>query len=130
MNELEKLKLEMEVLKVKNQTLEEELNQIHEQRIDIYSQVNKLLLWKGSLKVKINEACSNLNLIGKDGYLADMFPDGCTIFCQEDDNFYRIPADWLDIIEWDEEKFQSVLKNYGYSKINGLYIHESQIKKA
>jgi hypothetical protein len=89
---------------MKNQELETQLN-------SMYNEVNKLLLWKTSLKVKINEKIPDLSLAGICGYISDLNSDGFLVWDKDNNNFYRIPADYLDVVEWDMVQFNNVLKN-------------------
>jgi hypothetical protein len=107
---------------------QELLLKMETQSEQLYSQINKLLLWKSALKVKVNESCENKTLVGKEGYICDLFPNGFTVWCPQEDNFYRFDADYLDIIGWDDEKFKNNMEKLEYVQIQGVWTHKSQIK--
>lgn len=92
------------------------LKETEAQLNSLYKQVNRLLLWKSSLKVKINDKCPHKEIIGRVGYVSDLFPDGFTVWCKKDEtneeDFFRLPAEYLDIVEWDEAHFKEVLANF------------------
>lgn len=112
-----------------------ELNEIisthGSQQDDVYSQVNRLLLWKCALKVRVNEVCPFKDIIGKEGYLGDLFPNGWTVVHKKEDgnsDFWRLDSDWLDVVLWDEDKFQKWVAQLEYQQIEGQWLHKSQIK--
>ena len=49
-----------EQLVLENEELQKQLDKSHDEYRDAYGQVNKLLMWKSALKIKVNEA---INLI-------------------------------------------------------------------
>jgi len=102
-----------QVLAPKTDTKDSLLKKTETQLHDIYTQINRLLLWKSSLKVKINDKCPRKEIVGRIGYVSDLFPDGFTVWCKKDEHteedFFRLPAEFLDIVEWDQKHFDEVL---------------------
>jgi hypothetical protein len=130
--------LQKELTETKEQltNLTEQLDKIQTQDKTIYRQVNSLLLWKGALKVKINESCPNKDLVGKEGYLCDLFVDGWTVVVYGDPNnpanwtsndFYRLDANYLDVVSWDTQKFVESMKVMGYVQHQGQWLHISKL---
>jgi hypothetical protein len=127
---------EVNSLTAQNEQLQDQLNNILQQDKTIYKQVNSLLLWKGALKVRINAACPDPALVGVEGYLCDLFLDGWTVVVYGDkDNsgnwtnneFYRLDANYLDVISWDTEKFMESMKVLGYLQHEGQWIHQDKL---
>lgn len=132
------LEVELQEALEKNSQLQEELDKIAVQDKSIYRQINSLLLWKGSLKVRINEACPHKELVGTEGYLCDLFLDGWTVVVYGNPNdltdfknneFYRMDAEYLDVVEWDLKKFQESMKVMGYVQHLGKWIHTDKLKE-
>lgn len=138
MKKFKDLELENDYLKEKNQQLQTELNSITEQDKTMYRQINSLLLWKSSLKVQVNISCPNKDLVGKEGYLCDLFLDGWTVIVYgnpEDltdfskNEFYRLDAEYLDIVEWDTQKFEHSMKTLDYVQHEGKWIHKDKLSE-
>lgn len=117
-------------LEAENESLKKQLEELAEVSENTYSQINKLLLWKSALKVKVNEACPFLNIIGKEGYVSDLFPNGFTIWHIKEDGeyeFWRLEAEWLDIVRWDQEFFEKTMAKHGYQQVKGIWTHKDKI---
>ena len=128
------LQKEISDLQEQNQELQSQLDSIEKQDKTIYRQINSLLLWKSSLKVRVNIACPNKDLVGKEGYLCDLFLDGWTVIVPGADpkdltqnNFYRLDSDYLDIVEWDLKNFEESMKKMGYVQQKGKWLHISHL---
>lgn len=102
------------------------LETVVEQGSQVYSQVNKLLLWKSALKVKVNEQCPFKEIVGKEGYIGDLFPNGFTVWHPKpngESDFWRLHADWLDVVEWDKTRFEQNMKDMKYQQIQGKWTY-------
>ena len=113
-----------EQLVQENEELQNQLDKSHDDYRQAYGQVNKLLMWKSALKVKVNEACPFADIVGKEGFIGDLFPDGFTVWHIKEDGestFWRLEADWLDVVEWDMVQFEKNMTGMKCTQTKGIW---------
>lgn len=104
--------------------LQTQFQKLQHQYQGMYDNVNRLLLWKSSLKVRVNEACPFPEIVGKEGYVGDLFPDGYTVVHYQEDgelDFWRLQAEYLDVVEWDNKKFTENMEKLNYHQVKGVW---------